>query len=410
MRSIPTGMTLYGGAFMNYFKTESTISVQSAITISGVWRAITILAETIASLPLHLFEEHENGDRQKAKRHPLFYLLHSQPHELYTSYNFRESFVFNFALMGNAYALILRDDNAVPIGLLLLQPEDVTVYIDKLKNKLYYRVAGYSNIIQSYDMIHVAGLGSNGYLGMDKLAIHGKTLNGAKDLRDYAVNFFANGASPSGVLEHEGELSDQAFERLKRSWQAQYGGVENAGKTPLLEFGVKYQKIGATPQESGLQDNRKFSLEDISRIFGVPMHLLSNLERATFNNIEHLTLQFVKLTIVQLCTRIEQEFERKLLRRDELGTFSINFNMEGLLRGDTKTRSDYYRTMFAIGAMTINEIRQKENLNRVEGGDINYRPLNMEDILKITDEEDDESQGKKGTSKTDKENEAEGAK
>lgn len=406
--SVPSGMRLWGSAFANYFKTEGTISPSSAITISGVWRALSILSETIASLPLHVFEEFENGDKRKAKSHPLFFLLHRQPHELYTSYNFRESFIFNYALNGNAFALIQRNEDGEPIGLLLLASDDVTVYLDKMKNRLYYRVAGIQEIIQAVDMIHVAGMGSNGYLGLNKMAVHGKTLNGAKDLRDYAVNFFANGASPSGVLEYEGELSDDAFNRLKTSWQAQYGGVDNAGKTPLLEFGVKYQKIGATPQEAGLKDNRTYSLEDISRIFGVPMHLLSSLERATFNNIEHLTLQFVKLTIVQLCTRIEQEFERKLFTKKELGNYSINFNMEGLLRGDTKTRSAYYRTMFSIGALTINEIRQKENMNRVEGGDIHYRPLNMDDILKITDEDEDESQGEKGTSKTDKENENEG--
>ena len=391
--------TLYSPAMVSYFQTEEHISPDSAIRISGVWRAVSILAETIASLPLHVYREAENGDRTKAKTHPLYFLLHSQPHTLYTKYNFFESLITNLALNGNAYALILRDADTMPTGLLLLENEKVTVYFDELTNTIYYRVMGYSQTFFSDDMIHVAGLGAKGYLGMNKLAVHGKTLNGARDLRDYAVNFFANGASPSGVLEYDSELSDDAFERLKGSWQAQYGGVANAGKTPLLEFGVKYKKIGATPAEAGLKDNRTYSLEDISRIFGVPMHLLSNLERATFNNIEHLTLQFVKLTVIQLCTRIEQELERKLfLRRSELETFTINFNMEGLLRGDTKSRSEYYRTMFSIGAISINEIRQKENMNRVEGGDTHYRPLNMEDITQIGE---DETGKEKGEAKTD---------
>lgn len=384
---------LHAGAFASFFNTESTISADKAIGISGVWRAISILAETIASLPLELYQEEENGDTNRAKKHPLYYLLHHAPSHLYSSFNFRESLILNLAMYGNAYAIIRRDEDARPTELILVESHEVSQFFDRPTRKVYYKVQGYGEIISSEDMIHVAGMGANAITGINKLATHGKTLNGAASIRDYAVNFFANGANPSGVLEHDSILNDSAYERLRTSWQSQYGGVANAGKTPILESGVKYKKIGTTPAEAGLIDNQKHYLEEISRIFGIPLHLLANLDRATFNNIEHLTLQFVKLTVTQLCTRIEEELQRKLLTQHEViqQGYTVSFNLEGLLRGDTKNRAEYYRSMFSIGAMSVNEIRQKENMNRVEGGDTHYRPLNMEDITKII--EDDKKKG-----------------
>jgi HK97 family phage portal protein len=417
-----TGIPLHSPSIGQIFQLDGSINAKKAMGVSGVWRAITILAETIASLPIHLFIEKENGDTRKDKKHPLHYILHKQPHPLYTSFNFWEAIIYNLALHGNAYAIIERDADTMITGLLLVESNKVAPYYNSKLRRLFYEIEGYQDGFKDEEIIHITGMSHNGYMGISKLQNHGKILNGAADLRDYAVNFFANGANPSGVLEYENELTDTQFLNLKRSWQKEYSGPENAGKTPILEYGVQYKKIGSNPKEAGLIENQKFYLEDISRIFGVPLHLLANLDRATFNNIEHLTLQFVKLTIMQLCKRIEMELERKLLTRNkstknkstksESVDYSIKFNLEGLLRGDTKNRAEYYRTMFAIGAMSINEIRQKENMNSIEGGDVHYRPLNMEDILKKDDdgeEEDDlklennEKSQEKGENQTDQE-------
>jgi HK97 family phage portal protein len=204
---------------------------------------------------------------------------------------------------------------------------------------------------------------------------------------NYAADLYANGAQLAGVLSTDQALTQDQVQRLTESWSKRYSGAGNRNKTAVLEVGMKYQAIGLSPADAQYAQTAKLSIEDVSRITGVPLHMLSQLDRATFSNIEQQSIEFYQNTIRPWAKRIEEEFTRKLIPETDKGRAYIRFNLDGILRGDTVARSNYYRTMFNIGALSPNEIRRLENMNTVEGGDTYYVPLNMVDGDAITDEQ-----------------------
>lgn len=351
------------------------VNEDSAMRFSAVWGAVRILSETIASLPLNVYKKTDAG-KEIDREHPIYKLLHSEPNGFMTSFIFREVLMSHVSLWGNHYSLIVKKKQR-PVELIPLHPTEVEPVL--LKNKLYYKVDS-ENVRGTYDyedILHIPGLSFDGIKGKSPITYARENIGLGLAAEKFGANFFGNGANLSGVLEHPATLSDAAQGRILKSWNSKYSGINKSHKTAVLEEGMKYTRIGIPPQDSQFIETRKFSINEIARIFRIPPHMLADLEKSSFSNIEQQSIEFVIHTIRPWVVRIEQEINRKLFWEVEKGVNFAEFNLNGLLRGDAEARGSFYNTMFMIGAMSPNDIREFENLNKIDGGEKYYVPLNM---------------------------------
>jgi HK97 family phage portal protein len=362
-------------------KTTSGVSVDadSALSLSAVWRAVDVISSTMAQLPIEIIRETANGGQKIAKNHPLYYIISESPNDSASRYDFMQALVANAVMTGNGYAYIERPMRiAAPTALHNIDPVRVTQYIDQ-EGKVIYRVDGFKDVA-ARDMIHIKGLTWNGISGVDLIRHHAENFGLALANRSYGANFYNNGAHLSGILKHPTKLSKEAHDRLRASWRQSYGGSSNTGNTAILEEGMDFVKVGLDPVTAQFLETGRKTIADISRIFGVPQFLLEDLDRATFNNIEQLTLLFVRHTILPWCERIKGELNRKLFEGAERGRYKVRFILASLLQGDTQSRAEFYSKLFNIGAFSPNDIRRMEGLNPVEGGDKYFVQINMGNI------------------------------
>lgn len=361
-------------------KAGVTVDGESALSLSPVWRAVDVLSSTIALLPIEVIRETAAGNQTKAARHPVQFLLGDSPNDEVSAYDFMQCLVANAVLTGNGYAYIERDLRQGPAKAIYnLDPTRVTPYFDGM-GRLFYRIDQYKDAVAPRDMIHIKGLTWNSFTGMDMIRHHKESFGLGIANRDYGANFYSNGAHLSGVLKHPGKLTQDAYSRLISSWKQSYGGASKAGATAVLEEGMSFERLGLDPGTAQFLETGRKTIADVSRIFGVPQFLLEDLDRATFNNIEQLTLLFVRHTILPWCERIRNEFNRKIFATSERGRYKIRFVLSSLLQGDTQSRGEYYSKLFNIGALSPNDIRRMEGLNPVEGGDKYFVQVNMGDI------------------------------
>ena len=368
------------------------VNQRSAMQISAVYACVRVLAESIAGLPLHVYQCGKNGSREKAVDHPLYFLLHDEPNPEMTSFVFRETLMTHLLLWGNAYAQIIRDGRGVVIALYPLMPDRMRVDRDE-NGQLYYRYqlgtdeshldkAGTVDLSPK-DVLHIPALGFDGLVGYSPIAMARNSIGMAIACEDFGASFFKNGAAPSGVLEHPGVLKNP--EKLRAAWETQYGGSKNAGKVAILEEGMHYSPIFISPNEAQFLETRKFQVDEIARIFHVPPHMIGDLERSTFSNIEQQSLEFVKYTLNPWVCRWEQALTKSLLSPKEKREYCIKFNVDGLLRGDYQSRMNGYAVGRQNGWMSANDIRELENLDRIpaeKGGDLYLVNGNM---IKMTD-------------------------
>jgi HK97 family phage portal protein len=348
---------------------------------TAVYACVRILAETIASLPLNVYRSTDNG-KEKAIDHQLYYLLHDEPNPEMTSFVFRETLMSHLLLWGNAYAQIIRDGRGKVLALYPLLPDRMMV--DRTtEGQLYYEYrkdTGYV-ILRPEDILHIPGLGFDGLVGYSPIAMAKDAIGMAIATEEYGGKFFANGASPGGVLEHPGVVKDPA--RIRESWNAVYQGSGNAHRIAVLEEGMKFQSIGIPPEQAQFLETRKFQTEEICRIFRVPPHLVANLDKATFSNIEHQSISFVVHTIRPWLVRLEQGMNKALLSPSEKGRYFVGFVVDGLLRGDYASRMQGYAIGIQNGFLSPNDVRTLENMNTIEHGDIyamNGNMLKLEDV------------------------------
>lgn len=356
-----------------------TVTEEKALSIDAVYACVNLYARTIASLPLILYEKGENG-KVRALDHPLYKLLHNEPNPNMTSHTFRKMLEASLKLWGNAYAWIEFDKYYQVKALWPLPPGNVFPQRSTRTGELFYDAVLFDGSVRrfrAYEMVHIPGLGFDGISGRSPIRQFAETMGLNIAVKRYGNKFFTNGARPSGVLEHPGTLSEQAQKRIEKKFEQRYSGVENSGKTILLEEGMKYQQIGVPPEEAQFLESRKYGVNEIARIFGVPPHMIADLEHATFSNIESQDINFAKHSIVPECVNWEQELMRKLLNDRELERYEIEFNMEGLVRGDMQSRYQAYATGIQWGFLAPNDIRAKENMGRLDSGDNTYTPLNM---------------------------------
>ena len=374
--------------FLNYALSQAdnqvSVTPQTALTFSAVYAAVRVISETISQLPLNYYIKTETG-REKYTESPLFTLLHDEPNNIQTKYVFFETFLNTLLLYGNAYAHISRDNKGRPIALNLVHPDDVTVMV--LNNGLVYDIKERGRFDAS-DLIHVPDMTSDGIVGISRIQYAKNNIALGLAAQDYGKSLAESGGRISGVLEHPGQLGADAMQNLRDHWQRTYHtGQKTSFKTAVLEEGMSYKPIQLRPDEMAYLATRKFSILEISRIFRVSPHLLGDLERATFSNIEHQSQEFITHTINPIATKLEQEFNKKLIFENDKGKTYFEFNTTALLRADAKARSEYYAKLFSVGAISPNEIRQRENMNDSEDGFKYYVPMNFVSTDKNADNE-----------------------
>ena len=356
------------------------VTERSAMQMTAVYSCVRILAEAVAGLPLNLYRYTEDGGKEKAIDHPLYLLLHDEPNPEMSSFVFRETLMTHLLLWGNAYAQVIRNGKGEVIALYPLMPNKMTVDRDS-QGQLYYsyqrgtdeaiRDKNQTVILRPSDVLHIPGLGFDGLVGYSPIAMAKNAIGMAIACEEYGAKFFANGAAPGGVLEHPGTIKDP--QRVRESWQSTFGGSGNANKIAVLEEGMKYTPIGISPEQAQFLETRKFQINEIARIFRVPPHMVGDLEKSSFSNIEQQSLEFVKYTLDPWVVRWEQSITRALLSQTEKARYFVKFNLEGLLRGDYESRMNGYATARQNGWMSANDIRELENLDRIpaeEGGDL----------------------------------------
>ena len=368
---------------INYGQSTSSgvdINESNALTLAAVWGCVRTLSESVASLPINVYKrDMKTGGRDTSYAHPIYNLLHNAPAMNMTSYCWFNTMMLNLCLYGNAYAHIKRDNKMRPIDLQILNPAKIKVTLIK-GDKFYVQdIEGEKTTYSDDEIIHVMGLSINGYIGKSPISAARENIGLGIASQQYGGAFFGNGASLSGVLTHPATLSKEAMERLSHTWNQKYSnnGGANAHKTAILEEGMSFNSISIPPNDAQFIETRKFSVVEICRIFRVPPHLVMSLDAATYSNIEQQSFEFVKYTLYPYLRNWEQELNNKLFKESEKNRMYCEFKVDGLLRGDSKSRSEFYRTLWNMGVLSQNEIRSFENLNAVEGGDKYYVPLNM---------------------------------
>ena len=414
-RDAPTDRT--SGSAYSFFMGGSTsgkrVNERTAMQMTAVYSCVRILSEAVAGLPLQFYRYTKDGGKEKAVDHPLYFLLHDEPNPEMTSFVFRETLMTHLLLWGNAYSQIIRNARGEIIALYPLMPDRMTVNRDE-NDQLYYEyymntddahtMKGTTVRLQPHDVLHIPGLGFDGLVGYSPIAMAKNAIGMAIACEEYGAKFFANGAAPSGVLEHPGTIKDPS--RVRESWQATFGGSANANKVAVLEEGMKYTPISISPNEAQFLETRKFQIDEIARIFRVPPHMVGDLEKSSFSNIEQQSLEFVKYTLDPWVARWEQAMVRALLTQEEKKTYFFKFNVDGLLRGDYQSRMNGYATARQNGWMSANDIRELENLDRIPaeaGGDlylINGNMTKLEDAGIFAAGSSDGFKGKSGDSQS----------
>jgi len=383
------GQTFLQNVLTGTSNTGVAVNENSTLTYSAVFACVRVLSESVASLPIDVIKEDSKGNKVKDKSHPIYKLLSKKPNNYMTSFTWRQTLMANLVLNGNSYFKIERDGSARPVALTYIPSEKVTVKVKA--DEVFYEVKSSGNanantnesmIIKHEDMLHFLGLGYDGIKGKSVIETHRDSIGLSIAANKYGGAFYGNAATPSGILSHPGKLSKEAADRLKNSWNSSYGnGPMNAHKTAILEEGMNFKPVSLNPQDADFLNTRKFQVTEIARIFRVPPHMIGDLDRATFTNIEQQGLDFLTHTLRPYLVNLEEELERKLFRQNEQETYSIMFNANGMLRGDSEARSKYYKDMSSIGVLSINDIRRLENLNDIgPEGDQHYYALNYAPI------------------------------
>ena len=346
-----------------------SIDEAKALSIPAVFACTRVLAESIASMPLVLYRKNGEGNRERAEDHPLSGLLKYSPNTFQTSVEFREFIMACLALRGNAFSYIERDNGRVT-ALWPLNPSTMTVETEGTRLKYRYVDRGREIPYRQDEILHVKGISTDGVLGLSPISTLRETLDTAATMQEYSRKFFRNMARPSGVLKTDETLGPEAFERLRKTWNDAHTGAGNTGKVVILEAGMEYQSIGMSNEDAETLATRKFTLEEIARAYRIPPHILGHLDRMSYNNVEQLAREFLTLTLTPWLVRIEARMTAALLTEMERQAgYYFEHVTSGILRAGTLERFQAYQIALQGGFMTPNEVRQRENLPALPGGE-----------------------------------------
>lgn len=353
-----------------------------ALGVTAFWNAVVIIAGTVGTLPLKIYRKRAGGGKDTAPEHPLYDVLHRRPNPWQTSTEYREMLQGHALCRGNHFSQIVRDPKSGYVtDLVPLHPDKITIKLNPSGNRLIYLYRRSGEPERPFDqdeILHVRGLASGGIIGYSPITLHREAIGVASATEAYAAKFFSGDARPGGVLTHPGKLSDEQHDRLRASWREAHAGFKKAHEVAILENGMEWQKVGLSAEEAQFLQSRQFNITQIAQIMNIPPHMIKDLSRATFNNIEHQFREFVMITVMPWLVRHEQRLEIDLLSEaDRRAGYFIKFSVDGLLRGDTATRGEFYTKMFQIAGFSINDILELEDRNPVEGGDQRFVPMNM---------------------------------
>lgn len=355
-------------------------SEEQALTLNAVWSAIAIRSQTLAALPLTIKERLRDGSSRDAVNHPLYDLLKRSPTPGLTSFEWREGMATYRDLRGNAYSRIVPGRRGAVDELVPLAADRMTVENTARGHRFRYsRPRGGFDTFLPSEIFHIRGLSLDGVLGLSPISIQREIVEHGLGLQRFAKKFFDNGARPGGVLETDAEIGPEGTKRLRREWAEIHQGADNAHRVAVLEEGMKWHAVSLSNEDAQFLESRTFSVVEIARMFRIPPHKMQILDRATFDNVEHLGIEFVVDTMLPEVRRWEEAIDTQLITNPD--KYFAHFNLDGLLRGDVKTRFEAYRIAREIGVLNANEIRKLEDLNaRTDPeGDVYLTPLNMGD-------------------------------
>jgi len=367
------------------------VSPTKSMTLSAYYACIRNISEDVGKLPVKVYENTSDG-KKRVMENPTDKLLTGMPNDEMTRMTFKEVLTAHALGWGNGYAEIQRNGRGEPVALYPIHPARVLVERNG-DDQIVYKVYPYQQIqsqqsfepvpIPQRDMIHLKGLGGDGLVGYSVVKFARESLGTAIATQEFGGTFFGNGLTLGGVLETPNTLTKEAAQRLVESWENRHKGADNAHKIAVLEQGLKWSNTSIPPKDAQFIELRQFQTTEIARWFRMPPHKIQDLERGTFSNIEHQSIEYVQDTIMSWLIRWEQEIERKLLTNTP---YFAKFNVNALLRGDQKSRSEFYRNMFNLGTVSINEIRAFEDMNGIgEEGDKYFMQLNMTTVDKVVE-------------------------
>ena len=376
--------------YIQPFGADTAVTPSTALTFSAVWAAMRLLSESVSSLPIGVYKKENNGDKIE-QNNDLSYLLKYQPNTYQNKITFLEKVMMDLLSNGNSFIRIERNTLGRPIELLPLNYSDVNVYFKD--NKLYYSSEQLKGTYNAEDILHFKlitsvnstnGINSqDGILGMSPITQCKNAIGWAMDVEKFGSTWFKNSAKLSGLLKTSRSLSEAAIDRLRNSFNNNYSSLNVSNQTAVLEEGLEFQPLSVSAENAQFLQSREFSISEVARIFNVPPHLLKDLTKSSFNNIEMQSQEFVIYSLMPYLNKIELEMNTKLFRKTNLGKEYIKFNTNALLRGNIKDRSDYYKTAITNGWMSVNEVRQKEEMINIADGDKHFIPLNMTTIKNI---------------------------
>lgn len=360
---------------------NADVSDTRAMQVSAVFSCIRLISECVGSLPIHVYRRLPDGERELVTDHWLARLL-QEPNPWMTGQELRECMATQLAAWGNSYTLTLRANSGRPTELFPLRPSSIDVQRNGMKGVTYkYCSESLGDVEYGIDdVLHVRGFGAEGFKGLSPLGFARETLGLAVSSEEYAARFFANGGKPSGVAELDQILKPEQRKALREMLEGQVGTNARTSQSMLiLEAGMKYKPISIPPEDAQMLQTRSFQIQEIARVFRVPLFLLMDHEKSTSwgSGLEQQNLAFLTYTIQPYLTRIERTMNRWLLGEKERAEYFVEFNVEGLLRSDSKARAEFYASMVNNGLMTPNEVRRKENMHAVEGGDDLLVQVNM---------------------------------
>jgi len=361
--------------------TGVSVTNSTALHCIAYFDGVRLISETCGQLPLIEYRRLSRG-KERATDRIVYHLLHDEPNPEMDAMSFKTTLTAHCVTWGNAFAEIQWDANGYPVALWPLRPDKMKVGRDSVTKELIYAYTlpdGMTVKLPAYRVFHIPGFGFDGIIGYDPIYLAREGIGMALALEEFGGRFFGNGATPGGVLEHPHNLSETAQENLRKSWNEMHQGLSNQHRIAILEEGMTYKQVGIPLNNAQFLESRVFQIQEIARILHIPPHMLGELSRGTFSNIEHQGIEFVQYTMTPWFKRWEHTCTRKLLLKSERSMYFVEYLVDALLRGDSAARAAFYRELFYLGALSPNDIREKENMNPISdpGGDKYYIQQNM---------------------------------
>ena len=366
----------------------TNINTHTAMKYTAVFACVRVLSETLASMPIMLYRKKPDGDRESKNDLAVYDILHNAPNDEMSPFNFKESCMISLNTGGNAVCERLVNRYGQLVGLYPYPWSMVQIERDKETGRLVYKVRDGTRFkdLDRSQVFHISGLSFDGVIGVSPIEYAASAIRLGLSYEQFGNSFYKNGANASGIFSFPQALSDTAFERLKKDLTKNYTGLVNTGKPMILEEGADFKQMTIKPVDAELLGNKKFQTEDVARIYRVPLHLIQNLDKATFSNIEQQSLEFVMYTMLPWFKRWEENINMQLLTQQErMAGYYLEFKVDSLLRGDAKSRAEAYSIARQWGWMSVNDIRKLENMNSIANGDIYLEPLNMVEAGKVQD-------------------------